>query len=104
MADPTLLNRIFKLEDSHTDIKVDIATITERIDSGFVVLGEKLDEFKSSLINTSEKVDGLCVQVAAIEAKNIKKQALKDKLWKGFWAIAMVDLGAGIKFAFELLK
>jgi uncharacterized membrane protein len=107
-ADPTFMlsheNRISKLENDHVDSKIDIAKLTERIDSGFDILGEKLDDFKLDLARTTNKVDGLCEQVKSIEKKNAQKQALKDKLWKGFWAVVLVVVGASIKFAFEMLK
>jgi len=115
-ANPNLLleaheDRIQKLEDAEATVKSNIAVLTERIDTGFNLLAEKLDGFKDDLRNhaTEDKETALRVvevsnKVDNLERKQKAKAELKASVWKYAWAVILLILGAAVKFAFDALK
>jgi hypothetical protein len=113
-ADPLLItheDRITKLEDHQSEVKSDIAVLTQRVEDGFKLLVEKVDDFRTELRNhaaedkvTATKVDKIASQVDAIESKSRKRKERWSSLGKYAWALILVVLGAAAKFGFDMLK
>jgi ACT domain-containing protein len=89
MSNPALIqiyeDRIQRLEDGVTDVKVDLGVLKSQVTDGFGMLSEKLDVVAvlSERLAVLETKDKISVQLMAQEeGTRIRKQTRRGTTWK----------------------